>query len=131
MAANDLTALGIVSAAYARNLQIPADLSVVGLDNIELAAQILPPLTTIALPGYEIGCLAMLMLLELLQTAQESQSQSMDRRRASSQKVGGTLAVAPPGQAQDLPLPQGIEKVRHQQVDTRLVIRQSTAPVRE
>jgi DNA-binding LacI/PurR family transcriptional regulator len=131
LAANDLTALGIVSAAYARNLQIPADLSVVGLDNIELAAQILPPLTTIALPGYEIGCLAMLMLLELLQTAQESQSQSMDRRRASSQKVGGTLAVAPPGQAQDLPLPQGIEKVRHQQVDTRLVIRQSTAPVRE
>jgi len=93
-AANDLTALGIVSAAHAYNLRVPENLSVVGLDDIELAGQIIPPLTTVALPRYQIGCLAMRMLLDLLQTPQEAEVQAMDH---------------------------------NQELETRLVIRQSTA----
>ena len=45
---------------------MPGDLSIIGLDDIWLAAQFDPPLSTVALPRYEIGGLAMRMLLELL-----------------------------------------------------------------
>jgi LacI family transcriptional regulator len=66
-AANDLTALGIIWAARDRGLRVPEDLSVIGLDNIRLAAEIYPPLTTVALPQAEIGGMAMRMLLKLIQ----------------------------------------------------------------
>lgn len=66
-AANDLTALGIVWEARQLGLRVPDDLSVIGLDNIELAAQITPGLTTVALPRYEIGARAMHMLLHLIE----------------------------------------------------------------
>jgi len=70
-AANDLTALGIIWEARNRGLGVPQDLSVVGLDDIELGAQISPRLTTVALPRYEIGSLAMRMLLERMQAPQD------------------------------------------------------------
>jgi LacI family transcriptional regulator len=91
-AANDLMAMGIVRAARANGLQVPTDLSVVGLDNIWLVADMEPPLTTVALPRYEIGQTAMEMLFELM--ARESGSQ---------------------------------DGVLRKQVETHLVIRQSTA----
>ena len=65
-AANDLMAMGIVRAARANGLRVPCDLSVIGLDNIWLIEDMEPPLTTVALPRYEIGQLAMQMLLDLL-----------------------------------------------------------------
>jgi LacI family transcriptional regulator len=64
--ANDLMAFGVLTAARSEGLRVPGDLSVIGLDDIWLAAQFDPPLTTVALPRYEIGSLAMRMLLELL-----------------------------------------------------------------
>ncbi len=72
-AANDLMAMGIVRAVRANNMQVPADLSVVGLDNIWLIEDMEPPLTTVALPRYEIGQLAMQMLFDLLQEPQIAQ----------------------------------------------------------
>ncbi len=64
--ANDLTAMGIIWAAREAGLQIPQDLSVIGLDNIKLSAEIHPPLTTVALPQAEIGQLAMINMIKLL-----------------------------------------------------------------
>lgn len=64
-AANDLTAIGIIWAARDRGLRVPEELSVVGLDDVPLAAEITPPLTTVALRRYELGSLAMQMLLDL------------------------------------------------------------------
>ena len=73
-AANDLMAMGLVRAARANGLHVPRDLSVVGLDDIWLVADMEPPLTTVALPRYEIGRIAMQMLFDLLkQTAQVEQ----------------------------------------------------------
>lgn len=45
---NDLTAAGVVGAARSRGLDVPADLSVVGFDDIELGRHLDPPLTTVA-----------------------------------------------------------------------------------
>lgn len=64
--ANDLTALGIIWAARNYGLNIPEQLSIIGLDDIELASEVNPTLTTVALPRHEIGKLAMQLLLELI-----------------------------------------------------------------
>jgi LacI family transcriptional regulator len=64
-AANDLTAIGIIWAVRDCGLRVPEDLSVVGLDNIQLATEITPALTTVALQRYELGSMCMQMLLDL------------------------------------------------------------------
>jgi LacI family transcriptional regulator len=66
-ACNDLMAIGAISAAVSAGWQVPADLSVVGFDDVRLASFANPPLTTIAQPKYEIGVLAVTMLLERMQ----------------------------------------------------------------
>lgn len=71
-AGNDLMAHGVMSEATARGLRIPRDLSVVGLDDIWLSAQVSPPLTTVAMPRYEIGAMAMGLMLEKLDSAKSS-----------------------------------------------------------
>lgn len=61
---NDMMALGAYDAVRKSNLRIPEDVAIVGFDNVEiLAAQIHPPLTTIELPVFEMGQLAVRMLL--------------------------------------------------------------------
>ncbi|MBN1122081.1 MAG: LacI family DNA-binding transcriptional regulator [Anaerolineae bacterium] len=65
-AANDLTALGMLWEARKIGLRIPEDISLIGLDDIPLAEQTTPALTTVALPIYETGQIAMTMLLEMI-----------------------------------------------------------------
>jgi LacI family transcriptional regulator len=48
VAYNDLMAIGAMRAVRAAGLAIPADVSVVGFDDVELAAYVDPPLTTIS-----------------------------------------------------------------------------------
>jgi len=64
-AANDLSALGVVNALTERALRVPADVSVVGFDDVRLSAFTSPPLTTIHQPAREIAELATRLLLEL------------------------------------------------------------------
>jgi LacI family transcriptional regulator len=62
---NDRMAMGAYQSASAAGLRIPEDLSVVGMDNLELIADALwPGLTTVALPHYEMGCWAVARLLD-------------------------------------------------------------------
>lgn len=63
-ASNDLMAIGAICAAAETGLRIPEDLSVVGFDDIALAAFSNPPLTTIAQPKHQTGALAARLLLE-------------------------------------------------------------------
>jgi DNA-binding LacI/PurR family transcriptional regulator len=46
-----------------------------------LAAQTTPPLTTVALPCYEIGSMAMNLLLEIINTPEESRQDEENRHR--------------------------------------------------
>jgi GntR family transcriptional regulator, arabinose operon transcriptional repressor len=52
---NDDGALQGYDAIRAARLKIPADISVIGFDDVELAARADPPLTTILHPKYQIG----------------------------------------------------------------------------
>ncbi len=72
VAANDLMALGVLWAARGAGLELPKDLSVIGLDDIDLASKVSPSLSTIALPRREIGRLAMRTLLEMIQSGKEA-----------------------------------------------------------
>jgi LacI family transcriptional regulator len=63
-ASNDLMAIGAVCAAAEAGLRIPEDLSVIGFDDIALAAYCNPPLTTVVQPKHQTGALAARLLLE-------------------------------------------------------------------
>jgi LacI family transcriptional regulator len=63
---NDLMALGALQAIHAHNLRIPEDISVIGFDDIPMAAHAHPPLTTVEQPKAYLGSLAMRMLRELM-----------------------------------------------------------------
>jgi len=63
---NDRTAMGAYEAIKIRGLRIPEDVAVVGFDNQEIiAAELIPGLTTVALPHYEMGERAAERALEL------------------------------------------------------------------
>lgn len=65
---NDLMAFGAMAAAFEAGLSVPGQISVVGYDDIELAAFSTPALTTVAQPKRQIGTLAAELLLEKLKT---------------------------------------------------------------
>lgn len=52
---NDLTAIGVLRAAYMEGLRVPQDLSVIGLDDIDFDEFTLPPLTTIRMSRTELA----------------------------------------------------------------------------
>jgi len=85
----DAMALGAIHAAQDLGLKVPGDLSVVGFDDLPLAAASRPALTTVRQPLQEMGELAVQMLVAL---------------------AGGLPQALPPP------------------FETRLVVRESTAP---
>lgn len=54
-ALNDAMAVGALAAYRDRAVDVPTDVSVVGFDDISLAADVNPPLTTVRLPMEELG----------------------------------------------------------------------------
>lgn len=66
IAGNDLVALGVLRSLRAHGLSCPADMSVVGFNDIEFAQDSNPPLTTVHVPMLELGTEAARMLLEAI-----------------------------------------------------------------
>jgi LacI family transcriptional regulator len=64
--ANDLIALGTYKAATQAGVSVPADVSIVGCDDIEFAQLVTPELTTIAVPARELGARAARLLVRAL-----------------------------------------------------------------
>ena len=64
---NDILALGALVESAARGVNVPRQLSVTGFDDIELAGEISPSLTTIHIPTAEIGRRAAERLLARLE----------------------------------------------------------------
>jgi len=66
-AANDLSALGVMDAVRDRGLSIPADMSVIGFDDIPQAIITYPKLTTVRQSLKQMGRIAVKLLLEKLE----------------------------------------------------------------
>jgi DNA-binding LacI/PurR family transcriptional regulator len=64
-ASNDLQALGVYQAAREAGVRIPEDLSVVGFDDLPIAAWVDPPLTTVRQPLTEMAAAATEIALAL------------------------------------------------------------------
>jgi LacI family transcriptional regulator len=65
-AGSDTQAMGVYSALRAHGLSIPDAMSVVGFDDVPLAAIVTPALTTVRQPLVEMGRVATTMLLRLI-----------------------------------------------------------------
>ncbi|GID91864.1 LacI family DNA-binding transcriptional regulator [Amorphoplanes digitatis] len=67
IAYNDVIALGLLSRLHARGIAVPAEISVIGFDDIPMAAMVHPSLTTVGLPMESCGRAGVDLLLGLLQ----------------------------------------------------------------
>jgi LacI family transcriptional regulator len=62
-AATDMIAAGVLQALREARIRVPADVSVVGYDDIPLAIDVVPALTTVHIPHEELGRTAVRMAL--------------------------------------------------------------------
>jgi LacI family transcriptional regulator len=75
---NDRMAMGAYQAAGSLGLTIPHDLSVIGIDNLELiAGSLWPGLTTVALPHYGMGRWAVTRLLNEIEGPEDTEPVQM------------------------------------------------------
>ena len=91
---NDMTAIGVLRAAYMEGLRVPDDVSVIGLDDIDFAEFTLPPLTTIRLSR---GDLARAAFEALRQQAEDPGNPKLQREFLVSTSLvvrGSTAAPA-------------------------------------
>lgn len=74
-AANDLIAIGAMHAIDEAGLRAPDDISIVGVDDIQVAAFQTPPLTTVRQPFTQLATLGVQLLLDILAGKALAQSQ--------------------------------------------------------
>ncbi len=65
--ANDSTAIGAMRALKEHGLRIPDDVSIISIDNIEMAQFVSPMLTTIDIPKEELGIAATKLLIDRIE----------------------------------------------------------------
>jgi len=65
-AANDEMAIGAINAFGESGVKGGEDVAIIGFDDIRIARYVVPPLTTMRQPTYEIGCLAVNLVLRAL-----------------------------------------------------------------
>ncbi|MBN9073954.1 MAG: substrate-binding domain-containing protein [Rhizobiales bacterium] len=87
----DAMAVGVVTQALRAGLRVPRDISVIGFDDVEIAAEIDPPLTTVRVPTVEIGTLAADHLIGLI----EGIAPPLTTRLDASLVIRGSTAAAP------------------------------------
>ena len=66
-ASNDQTAYGARLALYQHNIRVPEDVSLIGFDDLPGSRYVIPPLSTIHQPVYELGQAAARVLLKLIE----------------------------------------------------------------
>jgi DNA-binding LacI/PurR family transcriptional regulator len=92
---NDQMALGVLAALGRSGIAVPEEVSVVGCDDVPMAAMVAPPLTTIRMPTAEAGAAAVALLdgaastTELFGTLVVRDSTGPVTRRRASGAAGG------------------------------------------
>ncbi len=97
---NDLLAIGVILEAQQSGLSVPGDLSVAGFDDIELAANIAPALTTIHVPVEDICTLAGDFLVARIEGLSTRDHIAMEAKlvvRQSTARPGGRPGKRPGG----------------------------------
>lgn len=63
-AGNDLMAFGVIAELQKRGLRVPADVSVIGFDDVDFAGRMTPSLSTVRQPAIELGKRSAQLLLD-------------------------------------------------------------------
>ena len=79
LASNDLTAIGAMGAIFEHGLRVPEDISLIGFDDIQIAAFTNPALTTLRLPRTEVAAVAFRNLYTSCEPSQATPRQGEDR----------------------------------------------------
>lgn len=90
---NDYIALGAIKGAREYGLQLPDELSIVGFDDMQTASYMVPALTTIRQPAYEMGRRAAELLLNLT----EHEGKPVQDMMASTLIIRDSTTTPPPG----------------------------------
>jgi len=75
-AANDNLAFRALGILHVAGLRVPEDVALVGFDDIPLAAEMVPPLTTMRIPLVEIGRRASGRVLQMIESSTRSSAQT-------------------------------------------------------
>lgn len=71
IAESDNLAVGLMHYCYDNNINIPEDFSISGFGNSDISELIKPSLTTVRLPYYDIGAIAVRVLVKILRDKEE------------------------------------------------------------
>ena len=96
LCSNDMTAIGVMREAYDLNIRIPADLSIVGFDDIRLAQFMTPPLTTVQMSQTELARLALQALLNEIEDGSATKSRN-EYKLITSLILRSSTGLAPSG----------------------------------
>lgn len=86
-AASDEIAIGALSTAYKQGVKIPEELSIIGYDNLKIAAMSIPSLTTVGQPLYEMGKYSAEMLFDMIKTGKKVESRIVSHEIIERQTV--------------------------------------------
>jgi len=86
MCSNDMTAIGVLKQVHRAGLSVPADLSVIGFDDIHMTEFVYPPLTTVQMSRTDLARAA----FDLLRSSVEA---AKDAKQHESRKIPTTLTV--------------------------------------
>lgn len=84
---NDLTAVGVMRGLRALGLGVPADVSVVGFDDIEIAPLVEPSLTTVRQSTDEMGRWAVASLFERIDHGREAAAGSIEGEPGENRRL--------------------------------------------
>jgi DNA-binding LacI/PurR family transcriptional regulator len=93
VAYNDVVAIGLLNRLAARGIDVPSQLSVVGVDDIGMAQMTHPALTTVRIPKQESGRAAVNLLLAVLHHDESTTQRQLPTQLIIRQSTG----VAPTG----------------------------------
>ncbi len=92
VAVSDKSAVGAYRAAQERWLSIPRDIAIVGFDDIEVGRALNPPLTTVHVPGEEMGQVAFERLRRLIEGEEPALARQIKWTIPTSLVVRGSVA---------------------------------------
>lgn len=80
VAANDRIALGVLASLSDDGVEVPAQMSVTGFDDVSFSSYLRPRLTTVSIPTYDMGACAAELLLDQLRgpSAEDSKDDALD-----------------------------------------------------
>ncbi len=92
-AGNDVLAIGALHALRAAGLRVPRDVALCGVDDIPIARDVTPPLTTVSLPFVDAGRAALALALDRAATSDVHLPGSLVVRDSTAQRSPATATA--------------------------------------